>query len=202
MTKHTKTLITFSGAGATGKTSIVEKLHSMMPGKSAIHRSIVREFYAKQGVPSEAAFLAMPQEARYTFQLDLFDYYLTALETFVRETTAEVVLCERSVFDHFAYTMYGTGSLLVAKDIQILHHGIRRFVALKPMVFYLPYPTPWDSQGADGFRARELAKDTLVDAMISKLLSQSRSVWVGTLDFSPVSARAMKVVETVWGKPS
>jgi hypothetical protein len=171
----------------------------MMPENSVIHRSIVREFYAKQGVQSEVAFLAMPLEARHTFQLDLYDYYLDALEAFVRETPQQVILCERSIFDHFAYTLYGTGALLTKANIDHLWHGVRRFIALKPTTFYLPYPTPWDACGEDGFRAREVAKDTLVDAVIAKLLSTSRTVWQGTLPFDSVDARAKYVIKQVWG---
>jgi hypothetical protein len=170
-----------------------------MPENSVIHRSIVREFYAKQGVASEAHFLAMPLEARYTFQLDLYDYYLEALEAFVQETTKGVILCERSVFDHFAYTLCGTGTLLTKEDLEHLWHGVRRFTELKPSTFYLPYPTPWDANGNDGFRAREVAKDTLIDAMIAKLLSTSRSVWHGALPFESVDDRARRVIQNMWG---
>jgi hypothetical protein len=135
---------------------------------------------------------------RREFQLALFNHYLMRLEEEVKACTRDVILCERSVFDHFAYTLYGTRELLVDKDLQLLWYGVRRFMALQPHTFYLPYPTPWDTQGSDGFRAREVAKDTLVDAMIVKLLSQSRSVWMGTLQFEPVEARAVSVVNAIW----
>ncbi len=195
-------LITLSGAGATGKTSVVEELHRLMPDKSIIHRSIVREFYAQEGVANETEFLGLPAGQRHEFQLALFNHYLMRIEEEARMCTRDVMLCERSVFDHFAYTLYGTRELLTADDLQTLWHGVRRFMALKPRTFYLPYPTPWDKDGADGFRAREVAKDTLVDAMIAKLLSQSRAAWAGTVPFLPVYDRAMFIVREVWNAGS
>lgn len=198
------TLITFTGAGATGKTSLVNRLVELAPQRTVIHRSIVREFYAAMQVPNEAAFLALSPANRRGFQLQLYDHYLNALEHFVREVPQgkDIILCERSVFDHFAYTLYGTRELLQGEDFHRLWHGIRRFMALKPAVLYLPYPTPWDNAAtaSDGFRAREVAKDTLVDAMICKLLSQCRTCWRGTLNFESVDSRASQVIQTVWGE--
>lgn len=200
MTQRSKqTLITFSGAGATGKTTLVDALAAKFPVDGCVvHRSIVRRFYKENGIENENAFLLMPAEERRDFQMRLIGYYMTDLENAVKVGGAPVMICERSIFDHFAYTLYGTRELLRAEDMVFLRECIVRFTALRPCTFYLPYPTPWDSAGADGFRAREVAKDTLVDAMIFKLLSTNRSVWTGVLDFMPVQERAKKVLQLVF----
>lgn len=207
MAKKECTLICFAGAGGTGKTSVVNNLHSRITSDAdgvepacIIHRSIVREFYATRGVADEASFLSMSAPQRAEFQLALYDYYITKLEEFCADAakTEKVVLCERSIFDHFAYTVYGSRELLNGDGMKVLEDGIRRFKVLHPCVFYLPYPTPWDHLAADGFRARELAKDTIVDALIYKLLSQNRSVWTNTLPTVSIEARATAVISSVW----
>lgn len=202
------TLICFAGAGGTGKTSIVNKLHSRLSSDAdgvepacVIHRSIVREFYASKGVPDEASFLAMSASDRAEFQLALYDYYINKLEECCLEekNNKKIVLCERSIFDHFAYSVYGSRELLDAEGLKALEAGVRRFKALKPAVFYLPYPTPWDHLAADGFRSRELAKDTIVDALIYKQLSVNRSVWTHTLPPVDIEARVKGVFHILWG---
>lgn len=203
------TLICFAGAGGTGKTSVVDKLHSRISSDKdgvepacVIHRSMVREFYASRGVTSEAGFLNLAPKERLEFQLALYTYYISKLEECVHslEAKGRVVLCERSIFDHFAYTLYGSRELFSDHGMKLLEDGVRRFKNLSPCVFYLPYPTPWDHLAADGFRARELAKDTIVDALIFKLLSQNRAVWTNTLPPVSVEARATAVISSVWGR--
>jgi hypothetical protein len=199
MNERLPTVITLTGAGGTGKTSVVETLAARFaPGDCEIHRSIVRDFYARHGVRTETDFLSKPPEYRRVFQMELIAYYMTALEGAVVGTKAKVLLCERSVFDHFAYTLYGTRELCRPEDLDFLWQCVRRFQALQPLTFYLPYPTPWDAQAADGFRAREVAKDTLVDAMICKLLSANRRVWAGQLPFVSVRERAEMILAAVF----
>lgn len=202
------TLICFAGAGGTGKTSVVNRLHSRVSRDAngvepacIIHRSIVREFYASRSIENEAGFLSMSADERAEFQLALYEYYIYKLEECCAETKnkEKVVLCERSAFDHFAYTVYGSRELFNSDAMRVLEDGIRRFKALSPCVFYLPYPTPWDHLAADGFRARELAKDTIVDALIYKLLSQNRAVWTNTLPTVSIEARTNAVISSVWG---
>jgi hypothetical protein len=187
---------------------VVEALHSRLSRDadgvepaSIIHRSIVREFYATRGVPNEGAFLALAAVKRRDFQLALYTYYISKLEECVEEAKASetgLVLCERSIFDHYAYTIYGSRELLDAEGVKVLEDGVRRFKVLRPHVFYLPYPTPWDHLAADGFRARELAKDTIVDALIYRQLSVNRGVWTNSLPHVPVADRATAVIHSVW----
>jgi len=202
---HNKTLICFAGAGGTGKTSVVEMLEKRYNNSSAdgatnaeIHRSIVRPYYASRGVSSETDFLSRDPEFRASFQMGLLAYYMSELQRCIRESAARTILCERSAFDHFAYTLYGSRELLTQADMVTLRGLLRSFCDLHPLVFYLPYPTPWDDQGADGFRAREVAKDTIIDSVIHRQISTHRSVWAGTLPFESVEARVETLLRAVY----
>jgi AAA domain len=172
----TTKLVCFTGAGGTGKTSLVGGLADLLKahGKNVfIHQSITREFYAIRGVSSETDFLKMSPEDRHEFQMALFEYYNSKLVFFINSTDADsenYILSERSVFDHIAYTIYGSRESITSVDIAYMNIRTRDFLDLKPLVMYLPYPTPWDHLGADGFRAREVAKDTIIDALITKQL--------------------------------
>lgn len=186
------TLVCFAGAGATGKTTLVNALEKKISG-AVIHRSIVREYYASAGVSSEADFLTMTPEDRMAFQLGLNDYFLTNMENRVAELQVErkssVILSERSVFDHYAYTLYGSRELLGDAEMGALNAGVQRFKCLRPLVMYLPYPVPWKAAGADGFRAQEPAKDSIIDAVVHTQLSRNRDVWCGTVPIGDIEKR-------------
>lgn len=186
------TLVCFAGSGGTGKTTLVNEIYKRVVddndvpymGKVKIHKSVVRDFYKLWRVADEAAYHALMSPVRLRFQMELFDYYLDKLRECVRKAEdGTTVLCERSAFDHFAYVLYGAREMLTPMAMKHLRGCLDTFMALQPHVFYLPYPTPWDDQGSDGFRAREPAKDTLVDAMIFKLLHE--------LDYSHALAGAL-----------
>lgn len=153
-----------------------------------------------KGVANEAAFLKLPDKERHNFQIGLFKFYLAELSK-VRDAyinSGTVILCERSVFDHFAYTLYGSRELVGSGEMNLLNWGVSLFLQMSPVTFYLPYPTPWDKNADDGFRAREPAKDTLVDAMIHKLLHRSRSAWSGTLPFVSEEERVAIVISNIY----
>lgn len=166
------------------------------PNSVRIIRSVVRDFYADRGVKDEASYLQMDAHERRRFQLGLYDYYLRYIAEEMRIADVPLLLCERSVFDHYAYAMYGIRELMDGETLLILNQGIERFSMLNVRVLYLPYPTPWDKHGstADGFRAREPAKDAIVDALIFKQLSTHRRLWAGTVPIDSPEARAQFVL--------
>mgnify|MGYP001171568144 CR=1 FL=1 len=170
-------LYCFAGSGATGKTSVVEALlKSKRAGSGTLyHPSIVREYYASRGVAHEASFHLMGIRERAEFQVGLLRHYMIELRKCLvsnagRESVRRVV-CDRSVFDHVAYMLYGSGELVTQAmwddEIVPLIDDFRR---LCPVIFHLPYPTGWPEESAvDGFRHRVFVKDFIVDSLIRRL---------------------------------
>lgn len=168
-------LVCFAGAGGTGKTSLANGVKELLPNVE-IHRSVVREFYAKCGVATETAFQAKPPEWRKGFQNELLEYYITELTDALQRSKADYLVCERSVFDHIAYTIYGSRELYDTEMHNLATRRIHWFAKLKPLVIYLPYPTPWDHLAADGFRDRSMAKDLIIDALIKTMLQSHADI--------------------------
>lgn len=169
-------LVAFAGAGGTGKTSLAEQLVKDIHADHGIgcvqYGSIVRAFYKQIGLLNEAEYLAMSLSDRKDFTIELYAYYITELMRFVDETVYDIVVSERSVFCHYAYTVYSCDGVLTKGDLQMLTLGVEQYLSLAPATFYLPYPTPWDDYAgvADGFRDRGLVKDTIIDGLIHRTM--------------------------------
>jgi hypothetical protein len=195
------TLITLSGAGATGKTSVADRfaeVQAVLGKKVFIQRSVVRGFYEMEGVATEATFLAKSPRDRCRFQIKLMYYYYHTLLQRLETCGGDVdfIICERALVDHFAYTLYGSREQLSTELLHEMREQLVRYYHLMPNIFYLPYPAPWNNSPTtvDGFRAREPAKDTIVDAVIFKeLMNAPSTAWIGTLEFSTIEERAQKI---------
>jgi AAA domain len=194
-------LITLSGAGGSGKTSVCEEFVRRVP-HAVIIRSVVRAYYADRGLRSEADFLKLGPEERKVFQVELLKFYIENMWKQIAAYSGQnkILICERSIFDHVGYTLYGSRELIGHKEILLLQQYIESFCLMGPHTFYLPYPAPWlkDGGGADGFRAQEYAKDTIVDAVIYRLLSSNRKIWKGSLQFVSVDERVRGIMQVVF----
>lgn len=162
-------LICLSGAGGTGKTSVLAPLQRLLVGagkKVEVWPSVTRKFYASRKIAGEADFLVLSDQERLKFQVDLYWFYVNGLILKMHETTADVVLADRAAFDHFAH-IFATTKLTkwIVSDLSL---GLDYFMELRPQVFYFGYPTPWLEKAADGFRAQDPGKDALIDAVIFK----------------------------------
>lgn len=207
-------LYCFSGAGATGKTTLVKELLEIAPG-THYHASIVRSYYAANGIADEAAFHKLDMDARARFQIGLLQHYMAELRRCLvwrgnkRESANVVrVVCDRSVFDHAAYMLYGSGEL-VSLDMweRQIEPIMTQFCQLNPIVFHLPYPTGWPEETAtDGFRYRMFAKDFIVDSVIQRLLrerTETRMVeWHSLPTHYSARERARAVAEYIDDEPN
>ena len=191
-------LVCLAGAGGTGKTSVIGELAKLLEGRCTVWPSIVRSFYAERGVVNEADFLSRDERFRKKFQMELYAHYFTALSQRQLVCETPYLLCDRSLFDHYAYTMYGCRGQLASVDVGALNEIREMFLRLHPVIGYLPYPTPWDEQAADGFRARVLDKDYIVDALIYKGLVNSRAEFY-TLPFDAPEMRAKHLCRVLSG---
>jgi predicted ATPase len=197
-------LITLAGSGGTGKTTVVNALKDILEDKMHFHESIVRTFYMLRGVKSEVNYLAMTIEDRKKFQIELVQYYISELTLACSLIQDKIIICDRSVFDHIGYSLYGGGSVINFEDMSILHQQITAFRKLKPKVFYCPYPAPWTKgkKVEDEFRAVEPAKDTIIDAIIYRFIAKNRDIWENSLAHESVSDRCKTALKLFSPSPS
>lgn len=173
----------FYGAGGTGKSAVIEAMRGVLEKMGVeIMPSVTRGWYARAGVPDEAAFFALKAEERLSFQLGLLQHYSEELSLRVRGAWGKGsagLLCDRSVFDHVAHCVFSNPETLGMGVWQVrVVPLIKRFMELNPTLYYFPYPPAWLSAegmdvGADGFRHRVFGKDLCLDALMTSLVARA-----------------------------
>ena len=174
-------IVLLSGAGGVGKTSVLEALKSQFIKDGStlkVMLSVTRAFYAKKGVANEATFLAMPEVDRYKFQVELFEFYCEELEKFLAPTATLGInyrykICDRSPFDHLAYTIYGSQNSLSLPELLELKARVREIILrVEPLIVYFPYPQPWSPAftDPDSFRSAAPCKNLIIASLIENLL--------------------------------
>lgn len=162
-------LICFCGVGGTGKTTVAQTLLARHPS-FLFKPSIVREFYASQGVTTEGAYLAMPPKERFRFQLNLLRYYIDSTKEAMKALdTYDVLVMDRSAHDHTAYCIYGYPDMSQAELTEVLEIGKESQRRLRPQLVYFPFPVPWQDAIADGFRATGVGKNYALAAIMKNI---------------------------------
>lgn len=188
----TVTRVFFSGAGGVGKTAVVGPMVAKLDAlnvKSRFMPSVSREFFASQGITTEQAGLERPEKDRLDFQLALFEFYCKTVETTCQETlddgATQVLILDRSPFDHIAFCIYNAPNLMTYELLQKMFERGRE-VMMRPyktlntsqnwkMVRFPPI-TSWliadDKVAKDGMRYAPPGKNFIVDAIIDNSIRQ------------------------------
>lgn len=198
-------LVCFCGTGGTGKTSAMRaflEAYNTNPDdpRWLVKPSIVREYYSLRGVRDEAEYLSPGwggDADRFEFQIGLLDYYMQTTAKFLDDNPDDHVVMDRSAFDHVAYCLISnmTGSI---EDIRRALSYADRFAALRPALFFFPYPAPWTGAGVteDGFRKTDAGKDYVVSALMRAVLQDHYRHHYAMIGGSP-QERAAFVMRTL-----
>lgn len=182
------------GAGGAGKTVTLDAVLKQLSEKGIkahFEPSIVRGFYAKKGVADQAAFLALPVEERRPFQIELYKYYLSHMADVVN-TRDEIVLSDRSPFDHLAFTTQGVSDITLAEFAELRKMANDFADTYINTVFFFPYPTPFSKdKDPDNFRVAHPSQNIMIDALMYRLSNP------GLVDYERVIVHAMLLGEPI-----
>lgn len=166
-------LICFTGSGGTGKTTVLNQLAKF--DEITVFPSIVRKFYASSGMTDEKAFQTLHPEQKVKFQKALITHYMMSLEGAIHDCKTDILVADRSITDHIAYAIVSGTGVMTQRDLDDLYGLYSRFLKLKPSprLVYFPYPASWMRNGSteDGFRHVDPIKDTMIDALVYKLVT-------------------------------
>lgn len=168
-------ILACAGAGGTGKTSAINEIKKRY---AVIHKpSVVRNFYKSRHIENEREFFErLSNSDKYTFQVDLMEYYVQDLHKTATEVQDQgdydMIVTDRSIYDHVAYFLVYCMEHLTQDDYETaVNHLITEFINLDTYVAYFPFPPSWNySDGEDGFRFLSYGKDLVVSALIGKLV--------------------------------
>ncbi len=176
----------FTGAGGTGKTALFASVAAALERhglKVKFFPSVSRSFFASRGLSTEAAGLERPEADRLAFQADLFDWYCQCLEQETDKAAKEgvnILIADRSPFDHIAYMVYNAPNLITAER---LNEVIRRAAILVDTgedcwyftkLFLLPTLCSWMTKEtvSDGMRYAPPGKNLIIQGLIQAAMQR------------------------------
>ena len=183
-------LLCYSGSGGTGKSVVLAAVSDALAQSGVPHTifpSVVRGYYAAQGLADQAAFKALPDDRRHQFQLGLLDYYISSLTEHLA-TYPCLVICDRSPFDHYAYAIDGVHLSLV--ELAEIRAKASKFAVdhIGGIVFF-PYPAPFSRDvDPDSFRLADPSQNMKIHSLMFTALNENceKPVWFlppnGTVD--------------------
>lgn len=209
MPKH---LVCLSSTGGTGKTTVMEGVRNVC-GKNnmpvAFMPSVMREFYALQGMESEYDYLKLSVKEKNSFEIEKIKFYELKINEFVGSCDEPIIVSDRSVVDFLAYGLVQLAPMQLSptrSDITnaaMVAIGVWRAVS-KVDIITLPYPTPWIAQTDDGFRAIDTVKDEAVHACILNIISDvssisfaNRSIRIHHLQTFDLNQRVLYVITNI-----
>ena len=181
MPKH---LVCLSSTGGTGKTTVMDGVRNVCKKNNlpvAFMPSVMREFYALQGMESEYDYLKLSVKEKNSFEIEKIKFYELKINEFVGSCDEPIIVSDRSVVDFLAYGLVQLAPMQLSptrSDITnaaMVAIGVWRAVS-KVDIITLPYPTPWVTQTNDGFRAVDMVKDEAVHACILAIIKDIESI--------------------------
>jgi hypothetical protein len=162
-------IIGATGAGATGKTTVMEKVAEKL--ELPFMPSVVRGFFAEKNMPEgEKALEGKSLEFKFQFQLDLFYHYCFKLEDMVKANLERGFVSDRTPFDHVAYIIYYSAEII---NLGTIHQIIDKAADASKVfdnIFHFPYPVSWSKdKDADSFRIAPPGKNFMWDATLFKI---------------------------------
>jgi predicted ATPase len=195
-----KTVISLSGVGGTGKTTLSHSLHNklLMMGLSAIFvPSITREYYESKGVLNEEAFSKLSRIEKTQFQIGLFNEFVYRAKRAVETAEGEAYLIfDRSAIDYFCYTLLSCNESIIKEELIKLRDDMYAFEDMGDYNYnyYLPFPVPWEKEAVDGFRDRCYAKDYALDSLTYDTCVKRRHIYRGVVPLNSVDNRTAHIV--------
>lgn len=164
-----KPIIALCGTGGTGKTTVLNALADALQKADypfAVFTSVSREYFALQGLAKEAEYKALELEDKSSFQAGMMQFYIKRLLEFIETHPDAKVLCDRSIFDHFAYwTLCGSVDWITYSH---LYEAVKSYCAFVDRLFYFPYPSPFQASANvnDGFRDIDIGYNLAHSALV------------------------------------
>lgn len=183
-----------SGAGAVGKTSVVNKVLELAPshGRKVVSLpSITRSVYAKLGVSTEKSATEMTFEQQWELQMAIQAAYYEAIEAFINANAdADLIMIDRSPLDHVAYLFHNLAFHLTLKEglhqIDRAWSFLTKVLTLEPVeeVYLLHYrfPQHWqvptdsedvENASSDGFRFDAGGKNLMWSLILESLVGRA-----------------------------
>lgn len=184
-----------SGAGAVGKTSVVNKVLELAPSysrKVVSLPSITRSVYAKLGISTEKSATEMTFEQQWDLQMAIQAAYYEAIENFVKANyEADLIMIDRSPLDHVAYLFHNLAFKLSLKEclfqqarawdflVKVLEMPEVDSMVLLHYAFPQHWQVPKDDEdvnnaSSDGFRFDAGGKNLLWALNLEALVNKAR----------------------------
>lgn len=182
MSNSQPVLVFNSGAGRTGKTSVVNAIKAMAPvfGRKVVSMpSITRSVYAELGIPDEGTALDMSVDMQLRLQAAINAKYYSSAEEFLKASQdADMVMIDRSPYDHISYFLHGMMMHTTVDEVKGKIEHANEWMAMmggfcsKQYIVNFPFPEPWhtETQSSDGFRRDPSGKNLVWAMLLDKLL--------------------------------
>jgi hypothetical protein len=162
-------MIMFVGAGAVGKTSVLNEYMEMTWEPIVPIKSIIRDFYRSRGYSSQESVGKLSNTEQMHFQHDLMSAYIRNLLN-VDRTYPQSILFDRSPFCHLAYVLHAENQVLDPQTPETKYSIVESALSHtnRPIFLFLfDYPQPWmtDKTGEDGFRRYTPQKNSLITSI-------------------------------------
>jgi hypothetical protein len=211
----TKLYVMFSGAGGTGKSSVMNLLgQHFSSSQMAVLPSQTRDMYKVLGpkhgmsdTPNEQEFFKLNQEQQLSFQVDIAQEYIRrALQFAQANSSSDIVFFERSLFDNLGYCLstqiYDKDSSPYEAALQMIGQAFSELTDYHEqeqcplfLCFLFPYPPPWSLENnKDGFRSVNYRKD-LVWSLVTKGLHKDYEDYTNTDDNVPFTYDCLTIPE-------
>ena len=160
-----KRRIGFTGAGGTGKTTVLNALDRNEFVKSLPRLSSpTRLVYARWGI-TEADQLHMTGDEKLRLQMEIFEERVRA-----EDNVGETFLSDRTLLDNYAYCLFRNYEMIDRHSLDMLESQVRANLKLYTHIFY--FPILFDPP-SDGFRQTGYAYNRMIDSIIHAFLSRN-----------------------------
>jgi Ni2+-binding GTPase involved in maturation of urease and hydrogenase len=180
------TVFVNSGAGAVGKTSVVLKAleYADAYGLKIISvPSTTRQVYAALGISTEKAATEMSTEEQFHLQEAIHNSYYENTAKFIRENQdVDVIMIDRSPYDHVSYQLHNMARHLTLKDVQEDLKRAHQFMLLivqnasQTILMQYKFPDYWhtyETESSDGFRYDSGGKNFLWASALASMWQEA-----------------------------
>lgn len=173
-------LMMFTGVGATGKTTVAQRLKEELG--AIIVESPVRKTFEEAGLATEVSMLDLHLDKQLDLQAKIYENYIklvySTIEEAYRNNPNSIIIAERSPADYLAYQAYIFNHCLTLADIdrkqaRTSHAFINIRRQIDTSLVYFPFPAPFskDTESSDGYRSDSSGKNYLWSCVLDNMLT-------------------------------